>query len=665
MSGLEAALEPVFVWLAANPAWAGAFIGLIAFAESLALLGLLVPGAFLMFLAGAAVGGSNIDILPMLAWAVAGAVAGDSLSYWLGWYFRDRLRSFPVVRHYPGALARAERLFRRHGGKSVVIGRFVGPVRPVIPAVVGMLGMPPGRFLLANVSSALVWAPAYLLPGVVFGASLVLAMEVMGRLMAWLVLAFGGFFLLRWLIPRVDRPLRFAGSRLARAVGRHPPPGHWGRWLRPLHAALRALRHREGWLWWLALGGFLLTLAEALRAPGPQGWEQGLIALADAARGPLLREAAWRVTQAGGWLPVGLATLALAGLLWRRGDRLRAGLAGLGVALAVAAAHGLKALFDTPRPNDLSATAAFTGSFPSAHAAAIAALVTVWVSLLPARPGPLRWLVMLPGAVLVLAVAASRALLGVHWPLDIIAGLALGILLGALPGVVAGLREARRQPGRAVLLSAAVLLGASAMTQVAGWPDGIDAYPGRAGMTLPSAAEAEAGLAARRLGLAGPAEPFVAAWQGGESLPAGFLPAWQRAPAWRWQSALRWLSPRPAAARLPVLPRWHDGRRPDAVLIRVGEAPRRRWVLRGWRVAMAPTGPVWLLSLERDVIRPGVLLPRLRRHAPDRAAIAALLGPAAERAGLVRAPGPGPLPRYRPASSFAGMAARPQAGTRR
>jgi len=662
VSGLETALEPVFAWLAANPAWAGAFIGLIAFAESLALVGLLVPGAFLMFLAGAAVGGSNIDILPMLAWAVVGAVAGDSLSYWLGRHFRDRLRGFPVVRRYPGVLTRAEDLFHRHGGKSVVIGRFVGPVRPVIPAVVGMLGMPPGRFLLANVSSALVWAPAYLLPGVVFGASLVLAMEVMGRLMAWLVLGFGGFFLLRWLIPRIDRPLRFAGNRLARAVGRHPPPGHWGQWLRPLHAALRALRHRQGWLWWLALVMFLGTLVEALWTPGPQGWERGMLALAEAQRGELQRRVAWIITQAGGLVPVSLATLALAAALWRAGERRRAGFAVLGVISAVLVAYALKGLLGTPRPNGLTATAAFAAAFPSAHAAGIAALVTVWVTVLPARVRLLRWLILLPGGLVIALVAATRLLLGVHWPLDVIGGLTLGIVLGALPGLAGRLRSPVQSRGASVVLSAGVLLATAGAAQMLNWPDPIDTYPEPTGMRVPAIPAVDSPVATQRLGLSGPADRFVAQWQGGDQVPAGFEPEWQPAPPWRWQTALRWISPRPSAARLPVLPRWHDGRRPDAALIRVGDDPRRRWVLRAWRGAATDDGPVWLLSLERDVIRPGVLLPRLRRHTPSPDELAALLGPAGQRADLVRVPGP--VPRYRSSSDAPDVPdASPQGGT--
>ena len=57
------------------------------------------------------------------------------------------------------------RFFHRHGGKSVFIGRFFGPVRAVIPLAAGIMRMPPRLFWIANVTSALVWAPMLLLAG--------------------------------------------------------------------------------------------------------------------------------------------------------------------------------------------------------------------------------------------------------------------------------------------------------------------------------------------------------------------------------------------------------------------------------------------------------------------------------------------------------------------
>ena len=81
--------------------------------------------------------------------------------------------------------------FSRHGGKSVLFGRFVGPVRPVIPVVAGMLGMGPVHFVVVNVLSAIGWALAYILPGVFFGTSLAVAGAVSTRLAVLIFLILG------------------------------------------------------------------------------------------------------------------------------------------------------------------------------------------------------------------------------------------------------------------------------------------------------------------------------------------------------------------------------------------------------------------------------------------------------------------------------------------
>ncbi|NNF95655.1 MAG: DedA family protein, partial [Halobacteria archaeon] len=172
-------------------------------AESLAFIGLIVPGVVIMFGIGALIAVDAISFTAAMAWAVCGAVTGDGMSFWLGRRYHSQLRGFWPFRRYPQSLDQGIAFFEKYGGKSVAFGRFYGPVRAVVPLVAGMLGMPVGRYLIANILSALAWAPAYLLPGMLFGASLKLASEVAFRLVLLIVLlaALGWFSI--WLVRKI------------------------------------------------------------------------------------------------------------------------------------------------------------------------------------------------------------------------------------------------------------------------------------------------------------------------------------------------------------------------------------------------------------------------------------------------------------------------------
>ncbi|MGA9260328.1 MAG: DedA family protein, partial [Desulfobacterales bacterium] len=174
-------------------------IFLISLAESLALVGLLVPGTVIMFGVGAIVATGSLGLKPVLLLAAAGAVTGDGISYWLGHHYREELRRIWPFSRYHGMLKRGEIFFNRHGGKSVLFGRFVGPVRPVIPVVAGMLGMGPLRFGIVNVLSAIGWALVYVLPGVFFATSLALAGAVSTRLAVLIFILLAAMWGLIWL----------------------------------------------------------------------------------------------------------------------------------------------------------------------------------------------------------------------------------------------------------------------------------------------------------------------------------------------------------------------------------------------------------------------------------------------------------------------------------
>lgn len=166
MDGLT---EALLSWLGDHRQWLGLAIFLIALVESLALAGLLVPGVVLLLAATAMAGSSGIGMLEVLGLAFAGAVCGDLASFVLGRVFHQDIKRMRLFQRHPQWIDRGESFFRRYGMLSVLIGRFVGPIRPVIPLVAGMFDMPAWRFMLVNVLSALAWAPVYVLPGYLAG----------------------------------------------------------------------------------------------------------------------------------------------------------------------------------------------------------------------------------------------------------------------------------------------------------------------------------------------------------------------------------------------------------------------------------------------------------------------------------------------------------------
>lgn len=163
--------DQLLAWIGANPEHAGWVVFLVSLAESLAIVGVLVPGVVILLGAGALIGSGVLDFYAMSAWAVAGAILGDGLSYQLGRHFDSLTTRFRWLHISPEQLRKGEAFFARWGDVSVALGRFFGPLRAVVPLVAGLLHMPPGRFYLANILSALVWAPAYLAPGILLGHS--------------------------------------------------------------------------------------------------------------------------------------------------------------------------------------------------------------------------------------------------------------------------------------------------------------------------------------------------------------------------------------------------------------------------------------------------------------------------------------------------------------
>lgn len=153
-----------------SAAWSGPLIGVLAFLESLVVIGLFIPAIATMIAVGGLIGAGIVDPAPVIICAVVGAVLGDWVSYALGRALGPAIYRHRWLRGHRLGFARARLFFRRFGFVSVLLGRFLGPVRSTVPVVAGVLKMPNLPFQLANILSALIWVPALLAPGYFAGA---------------------------------------------------------------------------------------------------------------------------------------------------------------------------------------------------------------------------------------------------------------------------------------------------------------------------------------------------------------------------------------------------------------------------------------------------------------------------------------------------------------
>ncbi|GAA4361699.1 DedA family protein [Kangiella marina] len=202
---MEEIVNNIIDWIRANPHWAGIAVFMIAFLESLAIVGLAMPGWLLLVGVGSLIGAGTLGFWPIAFFCFAGATLGQAVSYLVGVAFKDRVHHWPWVERHQNLLHRSETFFRKHGFAGILIGQFIGPIRAVISLIAGILDMPAKKFLTAVVIATLIWAPVYLMPGVVLGAALTFQKQEVVILIACLVamavcLWLLGGYLRQWLV---------------------------------------------------------------------------------------------------------------------------------------------------------------------------------------------------------------------------------------------------------------------------------------------------------------------------------------------------------------------------------------------------------------------------------------------------------------------------------
>jgi len=429
--------QPIIEWLSAHPNLVVISIALIAFVESLALAGIVVPGVLLLFLIAALAGNLSIPLWEVLTAGFVGAALGDGFSFYLGHFFKHSLRQYWPFSRYPKALKLGEDFFSKHGGKSVIIGRFIGPIRPVLPLIAGMLGMSQIRFISFNIFSALAWSPFYLLPGYLTGtaahsslskltlpehfylvlATFIATLTVLSFIFRYLNLALqqeNSFY--KWVERKKQRSL--SARKIWIFLTRH----HAHQREFPLASlALFIISSLLFWVW------SLFTLHTEQLQP----LDQFMLSFAGNARSELVDTILISLTLLGDErFLYGSFTIFVGILIVQKRPIAAAHLVIAGLSTA-AITHALKYGFAVPRP-EFVYYAPTSFAYPSGHSSGAAILYGLVASFIAQEKAQVqRWKIYLALAIPITLIALSRVLLGVHWLSDIIGGILLGLSLCA------------------------------------------------------------------------------------------------------------------------------------------------------------------------------------------------------------------------------------------
>ena len=150
--------------------WIYAVLFLIVFLETGVVVAPFLPGDSLLFVAGTLAAAGELNVHALVLLLIAAAIVGDSLNYSIGRYLGPRVFRFDDSRFFKRAYVdRTHAFFERHGGKAIIIARFVPIIRTYAPFVAGIGAMSYRRFLMFNVTGAVLWVALLTYAGFFFG----------------------------------------------------------------------------------------------------------------------------------------------------------------------------------------------------------------------------------------------------------------------------------------------------------------------------------------------------------------------------------------------------------------------------------------------------------------------------------------------------------------
>lgn len=642
MKGL---IDAVTTAAAAHPSWAAALVFVAAAAESFAIIGAIVPGTAIIIAFGALVALGHLNLWVILIATAAGAIVGDGLSYWIGHHYRARLRGIWPFSRRPELLERGEAYFLRRGAISILIARFVPVIRSTVPIAAGMLGMSATRFYAANIASALVWAPAHVLPGVLAGTILAGAGAISMRLGVAIAVLLGLLLATLWVL-RIGALIgyRWLGrARAALALWAAPRQDFAGRLGRFATAPEHADRRSGALLIALAAGCLLAFLALLDGVIGREAIIQidgAVLALVGSLHNQWTDPVMLAATRLGDTSMNLMLSGAMVGwLLLRRQFRLAAGVL-VAIAASAALMTAIKLGVHAERP-PLVTSIAPGFSFPSGHSTmAVVTLGLLGWLVTGGQSGPWRRLALAPILLLILLIPFSRVYLAAHWPSDVMGGMLLGAAVVACFAVVfRDLRQEAVAPRALAVLVGLVLLGfGGARIATHSGQDLAILQSNELRPTLLAEPWLTGGwrsLPTHRSDLGGEdEEPIILQWRGSPDSLAMALEGvgWRRLPSWSMTALGRILVPATPAMELPALPVMDRGRTPALTLARPTGAADQRLVLRAWitqsQDPARPSQALLIASVLRETSAPIVRLVSLPRPTKegDCAALGMLVG---------------------------------------
>src|SRR5690349_17003364 len=157
---VEALKAPGVMWTAF------AAVNLIVFTETGLLIGFLLPGDSLLVVTGVVARSADWPMLPLTLGLIAAAVAGDTVGYWIGAKAGPAIFNRPSSRFFKREhLLAAKAYYERHGGKTIIIARFIPIIRTFVPVVAGAARMEYRTFLFYNVFGGIGWIVSMILLG--------------------------------------------------------------------------------------------------------------------------------------------------------------------------------------------------------------------------------------------------------------------------------------------------------------------------------------------------------------------------------------------------------------------------------------------------------------------------------------------------------------------